>query len=596
MLNFIQRLLAGPEFDDEDQTRAARLLNVIFILALILNTLNLAGLMRLDLASIDLGINVVLTGVLLAMLMLLWRGYVNSMSLIFCVLVAGLANVLAYTNQGILSPIYVGNVCAIIASGLLLGGWAAVLFTLVSLLTGMIFLLTARYGIHPDTIGLSTAGLAFIDYSVIFIFVCLISWISGTAVKNALLRARRNEQAQIEQNQALQREIHDRQQIETALRATEAALRESEQRFRVALASAPIRVANLDRDLRYTWVYNSQWFESDHLIGKTDSDILTPASAARVMKLKQSVLDTGIGLREEVEVEVQGQIRYIDITIEPLRDASGQIIGITSASFNVTDQKHAQQERFKSALLHVEVEKNKRLAQLKDSFVTMVLHEFRTPLTIINTSQELLDRYHERMTDEHRHNHLTQIGAQVQHMVDMLDDILTLSKASAGMIDFHPAAVNLKQFSQGIVNDFHELYPNNPLRFTCSRSSDRKALADASLLRAALLKVLSNAVKYSAPGSAIDFEAICHVDEAIFRVTDHGIGIPTEDHARLFEPFHRASNVSDIGGTGLGLAIAKSTLDAHRATIEFVSQEGVGTTFTIRLPLRGSSSFPVLKR
>lgn len=586
MRNFIQRILAGPQFEDEDQTRAARLLNVIFVITLALNVTNIAGLLWIQLDTIGINLNLVFTVVQIGMLWLLWRGYVRSMSFAFCSFIYLLANILAYNTQGLLSPIYVANICTIIAGGLLLGGWAAVFFTVMSVVAGLVFVLTAYGGIHPTQLGMSTAGLAFVDYSVIFVFVGLVSWISDGAVKNALSRARSNERALLEQNQALQHEIHERQQVEVMLRETERALRESEQRFRVALAGAPIRVANLNRDLRYTWVYNSPWFETEEIIGKTDADLLPLESAERVTKLKQQVLDSGIGHREVVEVEVKGEMRYLDITIEPLHDLTGQITGVTTASYNITDQKRAQQEAFQNELLRVEVEKNKRLAQLKDSFVTMVLHEFRTPLTIINSSKELLDIYHDRLTDERRRGHLTKIGVEVQHMVDLLDDILTLSKASAGMLDFHPTSINLKHFCRSIFEEFSALQQQPfTLLFSCADTCDREVMTDSTLLRSTLFNLLSNAVKYSPPGSKIEFEAGCSAHEAQFRVTDQGMGIPLEDQEKLFEPFHRGRNAKDIGGTGLGLAIVKNSLEAHGGTVSVESHEGIGTTFFVRLPL-----------
>lgn len=568
MLHFIHRLLAGPQFDDEDQTRAARLLNVILMITLALNFTNIAGLLWLDTISIHL--NLVFTVVQLLMLGLLWRGYVRSMSLSFCALMYILANLIASQNQGVLNPLYAANVCVIIASGLLVGSRANIFFTGMSVLAGSVFLLSTPAG------QMSTMGLAFIDYSAVFVFVSLVSWISGNAVTNALNRTRHNEQALCEQNKALQREIHERQQVE-------ATLRETEERFRVALAGAPVRVANLDRNLRYTWVYNSPWFKPEDIIGKTDADILPPESAARVIALKQSVLDSGVGRREEVEIEVRGETRIIDLTIEPLRDAAGQITGITTASLNVTEQKRAQQEKFQNELLRVEVEKSKKLGQMKDSFVTMVLHEFRTPLTIINSSRELLDIYHSRLTDERRRDHLAEIGVQVQHMADMLDDILTLSQASAGMLTFHPVPVNLKNFSQSI---FAEFSTQPGLRLLCGDACDRDIWVDAALLRSALHKLISNAIKYSPPGSEIEFETLCYPHEAVFRVTDQGIGIPVEDQEKLFEPFHRARNAQNIGGTGLGLAIVKNSLNVHGAAVTVESHEGIGTTFMIRLPLR----------
>jgi signal transduction histidine kinase len=108
---------------------------------------------------------------------------------------------------------------------------------------------------------------------------------------------------------------------------------------------------------------------------------------------------------------------------------------------------------------------------------------------------------------------------------------------------------------------------------------------DEKLLRHIFTNLLSNAIKYSPGGGTIYFEVTCRNEAAIFQVTDEGIGIPPEDQKRLFEPFHRAKNVSNIPGTGLGLSIVKRLVELHEGRILVASQAGLGTTFTITLPL-----------
>jgi signal transduction histidine kinase len=104
--------------------------------------------------------------------------------------------------------------------------------------------------------------------------------------------------------------------------------------------------------------------------------------------------------------------------------------------------------------------------------------------------------------------------------------------------------------------------------------------------------LLSNAIKYSPTGSAVQFHLTCFDDTAIFQIQDQGIGIPAQDLAHLFEPFHRANNVGSIQGTGLGLAIVKQGVDLHGGEITVASVVGEGTTFTVTLPL--SNSMPYL--
>jgi signal transduction histidine kinase len=113
---------------------------------------------------------------------------------------------------------------------------------------------------------------------------------------------------------------------------------------------------------------------------------------------------------------------------------------------------------------------------------------------------------------------------------------------------------------------------------------------DKRLLRQVLNNLLANAIKYSPNGGTVRFELICQNDRAIFQIQDQGIGIPKEDQPRLFEFFHRAKNVGAITGTGLGLAIVKQCVELHGGDITVKSEVGVGTLFTVTLPLKNHFS------
>jgi signal transduction histidine kinase len=118
-----------------------------------------------------------------------------------------------------------------------------------------------------------------------------------------------------------------------------------------------------------------------------------------------------------------------------------------------------------------------------------------------------------------------------------------------------------------------------------SKGEFSEAVLDESLLRHIFTNLLSNAIKYSPAGGTVRFELIHQDETAIFQIQDEGIGIPPEDQKRLFQPFDRAKNVGKIPGTGLGLAIVKKCVEAHGGQISVTSEVGVGTTFTVMLPL-----------
>lgn len=163
---------------------------------------------------------------------------------------------------------------------------------------------------------------------------------------------------------------------------------------------------------------------------------------------------------------------------------------------------------------------------------------------------------------------------------------MLISQAQADKINFNPIQTNLQELCREIVGNF-PVSSEYMIDFECQDSSIN-AHIDTTLLRHILNNLLSNAIKYSPKGSTVIFKLTRENNLAVCQISDKGIGIPSEDIKQLFEPFHRASNVGDIPGTGLGLAIAKNSVDLHGGEIAIKSEVGVGTTFTVKLPLNTS--------
>ncbi len=136
---------------------------------------------------------------------------------------------------------------------------------------------------------------------------------------------------------------------------TEEALRQSEERFRVALKNSPIFVFNQDKELRYTWVYNPSFgVTAEEILGKRDSDFICAEDAERLTTIKRDVLTTGIGTREEVSITTALGTQYYDLTVEPLQNESQEVVGITCASIDISERKLAEEKiRQQAALLDV---------------------------------------------------------------------------------------------------------------------------------------------------------------------------------------------------------------------------------------------------
>ena len=242
------------------------------------------------------------------------------------------------------------------------------------------------------------------------------------------------------------------------------------------------------------------------------------------------------------------------------------------------ERKRAE-EILRSALV-----KEKELNELKSRFVSMVSHDFRTPLATIQLSGDLLSNYSDRMTEERKAQHFDNIHTQVTHLTGLLDDMLAFTKAESGGLAFNPVLTDFPAFCQTIVDEMQQLAGTRTIQFVVDGPVAPVEI-DTNLLRRALLNLLSNAVKYSPEGSVIEFRVWCGVEPVVLCIQDQGIGIPVEEQSRLFEVFHRARNVGNIPGTGLGLAIVKQAVEAHGGTITVKSQVNVGTTFTISIPV-----------
>lgn len=382
-----------------------------------------------------------------------------------------------------------------------------------------------------------------------------------------------------ESNQQLEAEIASRQQ---ALEA----LRESEERFRqlaeninqVFWMSSP----DTSQILYISPAYEEIWGKScSSLYEQPISflDAIHPDDRDRISTSVSRQSQTDYDEEYRI-VRPDGSVRWIRDRSFTVRDSAGQIYRIVGIAEDITQHKQAEEE-IKKAL-----EKEKELGLLKSRFITMASHEFRTPLATIALSAGVLERYEAKWTQEKKLTHLQRILTAVQCITAMLDDVLLIGKAEAGKVEFNPAPLSLQAFCSDLVAQMQLTAPPSHTLTFVTQGTCQTACMDEKLLRHILSNLLSNAIKYSPQGGTVVCELACDNGEAIFRIKDQGIGIPQEDIDRLFESFHRATNAGNIHGTGLGLAIVKKFVSLHQGEITVDSQVGVGTTFTVKLPLQ----------
>lgn len=256
-------------------------------------------------------------------------------------------------------------------------------------------------------------------------------------------------------------------------------------------------------------------------------------------------------------------------------------------------RKQAEEElRTTNLQLTTALEKEKELGELKGRFVSTASHEFRTPLTTILSSTEILRYYDAKLSQRKKEEIFERIESAVKRMTMLLNEVLLVAKAQAGKLEFKPEWLNLTKVCEAVLEEFQlSLSDKHTLQFVNPTEEELFGWADEQLLRQVLDNLLSNALKYSPDGGLVKLTLSGWPQgEVKFEVRDQGIGIPLEDQAHLFEDFHRARNVATIAGTGLGLAIVKQAVELHHGTVAVASEVGLGTTFTVILPLKASGT------
>lgn len=309
-------------------------------------------------------------------------------------------------------------------------------------------------------------------------------------------------------------------------------------------------------------------------IGKRVDDVLPEEVAQPTLQYVEQAFQTGQIQSFEYQLQLNGNLSYWEARLVVSGD--NEVMAIVR---DITKRKQAEEDIRKA------LAQEKELNELKSRFVSMTSHEFRTPLTTILGSSELLEYYSKKWTEEKKISHLHRIQTNVKRLTHLLDDVLLIGKADAGRLDFKPESINLEQFCLNLVEELQLSLSNQHTLTFVSQGQCTDACMDERLLRHIFSNLLSNAIKYSPAGGTVHFELTCQKREAIFRIRDEGIGIPPEDLERLFESFHRATNVGQIAGTGLGLAIVKRSVDLHGGKISVNSEVGVGTTFIVTIPL-----------
>jgi len=342
-----------------------------------------------------------------------------------------------------------------------------------------------------------------------------------------------------------------------------------------------------DRSRRILWANQSTerltGYSLPELIGKSPKIFqFEGTDPATIRKI-----GSGLEKRERVRVEIlnrakSGRTYWVELHIEPFFDEYGNLDGYLAIEVDITDRKRYESE------LEAALEKEKEVSQLKSRFITMTSHEFRTPLTTIQSNAELLQFHFMKLLPDPQdksYKFIGRINKEVSRLTHLMNDILLLGRIDSGKLQSRPVSVDLIKFISDLTTQ-QRFVPNDERIIELRTHGNPVSVKiDVSLFSHVLSNVFSNALKYS-PGAA---SPVCTVDfednRVTISVTDFGIGIPADDLSQIFESFHRGKNAENIQGTGLGLQIVKQFVGMHQGEISVDSKEGEGTTVIIQLPL-----------
>lgn len=310
--------------------------------------------------------------------------------------------------------------------------------------------------------------------------------------------------------------------------------------------------------------------------GMTPDDV-SVFGEERKTRIKQDIIKTLSGNHLSFEVEYKN--KFFAVNTAPLFDENNQIINALMVYNDISEQKQIE---FK---INNALKKEQELNELKSHFVSMASHEFRTPLSAILTSAILINKQNEPGKEVKREKYVLQIEKNVNHLVTILNDFLSLSKLEEGKTQAVKERFDAVHLSKILVNECKvNLKKGQRINFN-SPLEHLYVNQDAKLLRHIINNLLSNASKYSKKNTHLDFEITKNHKNVLIQITDQGIGIPEEEQKHLFNRFFRAKNAHNIEGTGLGLNIAKHYTQLMGGTIGFKSKVNVGATFWIKLPM-----------
>ncbi|WP_282783668.1 PAS domain S-box protein [Phaeodactylibacter xiamenensis] len=341
------------------------------------------------------------------------------------------------------------------------------------------------------------------------------------------------------------------------------------------------------RDIEYYENYVQSASGKQHLVAwhntllRDDNGEITGTLSSGIdISAQREAEDRIIRLNQELEKRVAART-------EELAEVVNQLLGINKQLKHEIKERETAEAALKTKekQLTTALEKEKELNELKSRFVSMASHEFRTPLSTILSSADLIEAYQKEEQQKKRLRHTQRIKTSVANLTSILNDFLSLSRLEEGKLSFNPSEFELtavwKEVEEGVQGMLKKGQQLNikGLEQIPDLNTDRRILQNI------FYNLLSNAIKYSGEGQPIDCRVHCKNGDLKIAIQDYGIGIPESEQQHLFTRFFRAHNVENIQGTGLGLNIVKGYVDLLGGHITFESVPEQGSTFRVTIPL-----------
>jgi|GEM_PF-872616 signal transduction histidine kinase len=312
----------------------------------------------------------------------------------------------------------------------------------------------------------------------------------------------------------------------------------------------------------------------DRFLGRNLEDIL-PAPVVR--QYEQALKEVVTGKKSHLFEYTLNMPDGSERTYEAQLSVTGSGDYLVSIR-NITIRKEAENEIMRM------LEKQKDLSQMKSNFISLVSHQFRTPLAAISSNVQLLSRYETKWPPEKKAVVIKRIQEAIQNMVLLLEEITLISKDQSGKLSVNPETVRLNQLLEEVIEDLRRT-SELPVRLELLTGQGEDTLVtDRELLRQIFLHLISNAGKFNPKDTPVQVQVASHGNSISIKVSDEGIGIPEKDLEHIFQPFHRGFNSEEFPGTGLGMSIVKRCVDLLKGSIDIRSKEGQGTNVEVSIP------------